>query len=373
MNDFFKQLKNDADSIRLTTDEKSAMREKLLSAMSTAPHTAVPSPYFSFVMPRALVPALALVLVVLGSGVSFAAEGALPGDALYGIKVSVNERLRGAFAFSEEAKVEYHSTLAERRLEEAATLAASGELSEVAKIELEANFESHAGEVRTLLSSFESKDPVGAADMSARFESRMAARGAVIASIGSASADTSTKRESGRLAVQIAKKTTASMNADISLMAMQMNAGGAPDTMDQGGESVSRSFAKATLAPAGIEQDTDGAVAARVGEKVLDALAAFDVRLATLSERLGATTTARIKGQVGDLREFVERARAEGDSATARRNMEQALRDTEKLHAFLEAEVKFNTPILPTLLETDPEGAIIVAPQEEVLLDLQIR
>lgn len=67
--------------------------------------------------------AASLVAIVALSGVSYAAEDALPGDSLYSIKVNVNEEARLLFAFSDEASAKWEIRRAERRLEEAITLA----------------------------------------------------------------------------------------------------------------------------------------------------------------------------------------------------------------------------------------------------------
>lgn len=78
-----------------------------------------------------LMPALALALLLLiGSGAAtVAAESALPGDALYAVKINVNEAFRKAVAVSPEAEARVEANLAERRLVEARELAAKGAIS----------------------------------------------------------------------------------------------------------------------------------------------------------------------------------------------------------------------------------------------------
>ena len=61
---------------------------------------------------------LILALMFGGGGISYAAEGAVPGDALYPIKVSVNEEVRDLVAFSPEAKADWETRRLERRLAE---------------------------------------------------------------------------------------------------------------------------------------------------------------------------------------------------------------------------------------------------------------
>src|SRR5438105_2432135 len=101
MNPFFKQFHTHAHQVRLTSAERSRVRLALREAMHPAPG-AVRSPY---VMPSPfffrMSGAFALVLIVLFGGTAYAAEGSLPGDALYPIKIHVTEPLQGAFVFSD--------------------------------------------------------------------------------------------------------------------------------------------------------------------------------------------------------------------------------------------------------------------------------
>ena len=72
--------------------------------------------------------ALILIALLVSGGTSFAAESALPGDALYPIKVEVNENVRSAFAISNKSEATLQTQLTERRLEEASLLAEQGKL-----------------------------------------------------------------------------------------------------------------------------------------------------------------------------------------------------------------------------------------------------
>jgi len=86
--------------------------------------------------------ALMLVIAVTG-GTSVAAESALPGDSLYGVKIHVNENVRGAVSLSTEAKAKWHAKRAERRTEEARALEAKGELNAETQAMIRTNIESH--------------------------------------------------------------------------------------------------------------------------------------------------------------------------------------------------------------------------------------
>src|SRR3990167_7091842 len=125
MNTFSSNIQKEARKIGLTSGERESMRLRLEGVMQ-ADHLAgggpSPSPYFSFVTPRFAVPVLVLIIVVGGGGISYAAEGTLPGDLLYPVKITVNESVRGALAFSAASKAEWHATAAERRMVEVETL-----------------------------------------------------------------------------------------------------------------------------------------------------------------------------------------------------------------------------------------------------------
>src|SRR3989344_1918947 len=93
---------------------------------------------------RHSMPAFAAVFVlIIGGGTAAAAEGALPGDILYPVKVHVNEEMRATLTVSPKAKADWQVVRAERRLEEAATLALSGKLDDATRAELDTNLDAH--------------------------------------------------------------------------------------------------------------------------------------------------------------------------------------------------------------------------------------
>lgn len=84
-----------------------------------------------------------LIAVLIGGGTTYAAEGAVPGDLLYPVKVEVNENVKSAFALSNEAEAELQARLAKERLEEAEELAARGELQGDAAADLRTRLQAH--------------------------------------------------------------------------------------------------------------------------------------------------------------------------------------------------------------------------------------
>ncbi len=142
----FKEMKNEA----LSESERISMRNTLLAHMSAHPAKAP----FAIRMADALaaladsfgeqstgslrfVPAALAMVMVVGLGTAYAAEGAVPGDALYAVKLNVNEPLQGALALTEKSKASWQTERIERRLTEAEALAAEGRLTPVAQAQLQ--------------------------------------------------------------------------------------------------------------------------------------------------------------------------------------------------------------------------------------------
>ena len=140
---------------RLSGEEKNAIRSQVKAFMqdhpARAPFSVRVLDVFSAIAMRlsfvhafrfryVSVTALALVLAI-GVGTSYAAEDALPGDPLYGIKVNVNEPLQGALATTPSAQAQWNTDLATRRLEEAEALVAEGKLSATDEQQLAGGFE----------------------------------------------------------------------------------------------------------------------------------------------------------------------------------------------------------------------------------------
>src|SRR5689334_9116525 len=128
---FLKRL----SGITLSDNERLQMRERLaayahLHVPLTVPAETQTGLFAFFASRRFSTYALALlVLVVAGSGVTFAAEGSAPGDALYAIKIDVNEPVMVAFAPTAEGQAKVAANIATRRVDEAVTLASRGTLT----------------------------------------------------------------------------------------------------------------------------------------------------------------------------------------------------------------------------------------------------
>jgi hypothetical protein len=154
MDKILEKLNTEARKIFLDKDEKSAIRNILISYSRKSPFI------FTFINKRRiLVSALVILLLILGGGTSYAAERSLPGDILYPIKVNVNEKIAGLAALTPEARVKFEAKIIEKRLEEADKLAQKGNLNKDTKEKVEKGFEKASVELnKNLIKLIDKKD-----------------------------------------------------------------------------------------------------------------------------------------------------------------------------------------------------------------------
>lgn len=174
---------------RLTSAEKERMRSFLVAYMEhmpvRTPARTAKTPWFigliGLLRPLPLI-AFSLVLI-LSTGVVFAAEQTVPGDILYPIKVSFTEEARAALASSPEKQALWAVERAERRISEAALLAAASRLTPEIRETLDAYVEKHtqdaqriaigSNEARAALTDAQSNEHER--ELAARIQSRIAA------------------------------------------------------------------------------------------------------------------------------------------------------------------------------------------------------
>jgi hypothetical protein len=139
----YDEFQKETQHLRMSDAEKSAMRARLLAAMSGVPRRQR-SPYQWMVAPRSFAVLGLAALLIISTGTAYAAEGSLPGAPLYPVKVHVMEPLAVALASGPAAKAQVHADLAVRRVQEAETLAAKGALTAQAAQEISDNYNVHA-------------------------------------------------------------------------------------------------------------------------------------------------------------------------------------------------------------------------------------
>lgn len=170
MSEHINNLFKDVRSARLTDSERAILRNELEFFIAEnpprAPFSVRAGDYFGTFFEGGAVRGLRMhpfatacaFVLVLGVGTSYAAEGALPGDALYGIKVGFNESLEGSLAISHSAKADWHAEVMTRRLIEAETLAAEGRLTPLARAELEEQINKVANEFDASIATLAKSD-----------------------------------------------------------------------------------------------------------------------------------------------------------------------------------------------------------------------
>ena len=160
-NNFFETIKNRIKEKSLTDDERGTIRNRLLTYAHTHP---VPSnfgwmPSF-WSIPRG---AFVVVMLLVVTSVTYAAEPALPGDLLYPIKVDVTERVKGVFITSPIARASYEVSLVDKRLTEAETLAVQGKLDQKVVKVIEDKIEEHTDTVNAHVQELKKEDKTEAA------------------------------------------------------------------------------------------------------------------------------------------------------------------------------------------------------------------
>ena len=111
-------------------------------------------------------------LIAIGGGATVAANSSLPGDALYNLKIGVNENVETALNFSDESRAEAHLKAIEKRRAEAQKLQAEGRLDAKTAASLNANIDAHAEAFTTALASVKAH---GSAEAVANLEAKLQA------------------------------------------------------------------------------------------------------------------------------------------------------------------------------------------------------
>lgn len=134
----------------LSANEKASMLSEITNIKAP-----VKSPYstrlrwetlFSYSRSTRLTYVLAafIIFFMTGGSLIYASEKAIPGDALYPVKVAVAEPLRDVVVRKPEKRAAWEAEKAERRLKEAEALAERHELDGPAREKLERKFEEHS-------------------------------------------------------------------------------------------------------------------------------------------------------------------------------------------------------------------------------------
>jgi hypothetical protein len=172
MKKFSEQLHKKSLTVKLRADEKRDLKEKLVSYMeyhplpanlkadkklvNNQPEKIQAEPFKEWAIPfQAIFKYSSAVAILVMVVIPFVAEKAVPGDALYAVKVQFNEELRGTLTFDSFQKVEWETERLNRRIAEARLLASEGRLTAEAEADVAnavrvhtANAQKEIGELR---------------------------------------------------------------------------------------------------------------------------------------------------------------------------------------------------------------------------------
>ncbi|MEK7068633.1 MAG: DUF5667 domain-containing protein [Patescibacteria group bacterium] len=334
-------LKKAAQELRLSAGEKTAMRARIFGLPAHAP---VQSQYFSFsfqfLQTRVLAP-LAIVLLV-GSGTAYAAEGSLPGGVLYPVKIYVNEELAVSLTRSPEAKAEVHATIAERRLGEAQELAARGELDATTTEALALNLEAHVEAAEVEAEKAEATDAGKSRQVRAKLAAALDANARVLARLGKDKSEATKENSEGLAGRLIAREGRGSARSlaksvpavDTSVQAVSLAVGTENSTTD--GDPVK------VKAAASLEHEAS--------EELAEAHEIFNEAKSSLS----STTVVEIEKQFSSAETSMSLGSASlgaGSYVQAEEDFMDALRLAIKLQRLLEAEIRFDRDLIAPLFD----------------------
>lgn len=371
----------------MTETEKQAMRQRIFGvplnpALGKPAHNSYRMFAYHMLHMRALTAALALVLVFGGVGTAAAAQGALPGDLLYPVKVSINETVEVALATTPHARAEVSTKLAQRRVEEAEALAARGELNAAVGEKIAAHFEAHADSAHQSAEAVAIDDPAAAESLRTKLSSSLAAHGAILSTLSEGgaldnrrgvevvAARVIARADTGRSAAA-AVDPAAAPAADTSMSLMV-----APDTGASGTEFLATgtgasttegtstdlslkngALESAATSAAAVDAHRVERLAARAAQALSDARERFEEHK---GEFAGIIVT-KVSGELADIEETLARAakaRDAGNADEAAALYLQAFKHATKLEVLLRAEARLKrnviTPILEQKLITDP-------------------
>jgi hypothetical protein len=295
----------------LSLQERTRMQETIQAYVAMKPVRANVhmqerrSYFFTLFSMRPVALMLVAVLFISSAGVSYAAEGALPGDALYAVKTHINEPLQGAFAVTASAKTAWAMSVAGARVQEAATLAAEGKLDQKTQQDLQASFSAHANIATNNIEKQVAMSPDLGTEVATRFEAQLSEYQHVLAQVAQVSH------------VQTAELTNAVADENARVAGIRMNA---------------ESNANATSSSAAI-------AASRMRDAAMSAIDGSDSLVRSALGALAPSAAAQVALQLQDASNTIstgERYLTGNEVPRALATFRDALTATEKLGVFLQ-------------------------------------
>lgn len=161
-------------SLRLSQKEHAVVWSSIVSRMPVVSPLSRQFTFRSVLSFGTRLVAMVLVLVLgLGSGLSYASEESLPGDFLYPFKVHVSEEIQSLSKKDSEERASFATQRAERRLEEVKILVTEGSFDEIKSKEAVANFEKHTKKAKEETQKLSQDRPGKALIVASNFETTL--------------------------------------------------------------------------------------------------------------------------------------------------------------------------------------------------------
>jgi hypothetical protein len=390
-------LKNAAEHIRLSQEEKATMRAYLYDMMAASNAQAhkyahpTRSPFFFFAYQRTAYSFALVALMLVGTTTTYAAQGSLPGSILYPVKIYVNENVQETLAVSPEAKVSFHTAVAEERLKEAEALAVEGKLDAAAASKIEENFNEHVEKADVIATSLEEKNTAASVEARVALDSSIVAHASILANIADNSKDEKTRENSNSIAMRVQSRNqggvlavalkTAAPAPTPSMQPMAFSAELASGTATDASNTMDARVAAKTSAPVAqsakvsLQQTSQSSkrvamdLEKKAGAQLRDAEESFNDARASLS----ASTTAKVKLQLSSLQKNFSAGKKQmknEDYDAARDTYTDVIRTSVELKAFIDASKLYKRDFVGSLWG-EVRGVIGDDDHEEVNDDLE--
>jgi len=236
-----KQYKEQFKKEALTSDEKRAIRLNIISYMHKNPledahvYSGMGGFLGLFSSKTPLLKyasVLVLVVAILGSsfGVSYAAHKSLPGEFLYPVKTSINEKVLSWTAQSPKEKADFYIKLAQTRLQEVEKAATKGKLHAKAKTQAENSFTVAVGNAENYMGVVGKENALARAQLQGSLESVLNAHEVVLDALAAKNSGpevaefTETIRAKKKLISQERRKIQAELFAKGDMNSLKINA-----------------------------------------------------------------------------------------------------------------------------------------------------
>ena len=161
-----------------------------------------------------------IIALLVGGGASLVAEQSLPGDAMYTVKVGVNEEVRDWLTLSNKAQANWEVRKVERRLEEAEELSADGQLNTETKVKTEERFDRLTEAFAKETAKMEAKEDMNASfEAHSNFEASLKAHERILADIFAQANDSRDEAQSilGKVRAELSAVAEARNDAEIKI------------------------------------------------------------------------------------------------------------------------------------------------------------